>query len=731
MNTFIDKSKDSVIKYLLNIKRKKDGLSIEELKLLKKELDSKIKTNTMCTTVRSANGRTNSNEVNETLNELYIDLLVAFSCCDEIDKLMDQYIQANISSINTLNSNIESELDRINDFSNILKTNGNPLYISEGFRSNYSFENNRIFFTERYGEKLPRFCNVFFNEKSEYISIPLLRHANMVITRNGVSCANINMRKQLGDNLMKIKNSTVLENCIDTSLQSYWSESILANEPIRVEFSNIKPLTPSKLKDFYYGIKQGAMFELEINFEAISIINEIELMPFGKYPMELVAIRYSSTDDIDSDLEELIYPDNTMNGLNGNVKLDKTISFKFEDIKCKRMYIIVNQIHYERNNFILNTTDAIKNDIWHNIVNEKNISKYVNKDYIFKPNYIDRFVENKSFSYINEELVRNRKLDLNKIFFNNDNIFKSVLKNKYTYGFYNIAAFYNDFNQVGVYVSKPIEPNKNIKSISITTQETHQLSSDKNILTDIEYYISYSSSPTYDDWIPILPLNKKYIDCEMLQLGSDECILRFAAKKVDVVFMNDILLKENIDYIVHMDGDNIRSIEIPNYNHRAIYRASYEPTSDSCEINLIDNNYIPTTLSTTDTILGNGENIYELENCPYVDTKSSTKVRIVDVETGQVLFQDGDGIECVTDVINPSESYQNFRSTENLLFQYYTYENKIYLNHPIASNMKIEVSYKHYVSKFRLKAILRRNTFKDTWLSPIINNIEYKITTIQ
>lgn len=731
MNEFLQNAKDKVIKNILNQKRKEYDLSIEELKILKNELDAKLLNKIMTTKIRNVGGRTNSNEITETLSELHTDLLVAFSCCDELDTLMDQYIQTNISAINDLNANVFKSFDKINDFLNVLKRNGNPLYITEGFRNNYNFENDSVFYTERYGEKLPKSFRVSFNDKSENISIPLLRHANMVVQPNGVSCANIKLRKQLGERLMKTNNSTTLENCIDTSLQTYWSNSILSNNPLKVEFSNIKPTSPSKLKDFYYGVKHGALFEIEIIFESISVINEIELMPFGKYPLELIAIRYSSTDDIDSDLEELVYPNNELKELDGNVKMDKTTSFKFKEINCKRLYLIVNQIHYEKNNYIINTNELVKEDIWHNIVNAKNINKYINSENIFKPNYTDRFIENKQFSYINEELIKNRKIDLNKIFFNNENLFKSVLKNKYTYGFYNIAAYYNDYNLTGVYVSKPIDANKNIKTISIKTDELHQLSSDLNTLTDIEYYITYHNNPNFDEWIPILPSNKDYIHAEMLQLGSDECILRFPAKRIDAIYMNDILLVEGTDYIVHENEGYKRSIEIPNFNHRAIYRASYEPIKEASELTLIDSNFLPTTMATIDTILGNDESIFELENCPYVDVNNLTRVRIVDIETGQVLFQDGNGIECVTDIINPGDSYMNFRDTENLLYQYYTFGNKIYFNHPIDSTKKLEVSYKHYISKFRLKAILRRNTYKDTWLSPIINNIEYKITTIQ
>lgn len=732
LNELTYNAKKKVTEFLVNKKRKSDNLTIDELDILKKEIENKLFANTMLTRPINVVGRTNSATVNNTLENLYTDLLVSFSCCDELDKVIDQYVQTNISSVNTLNASIVKSLDRINDFLNVLKTNGNPLYITEGFRDNSSFENNKVFYKERYGEQMPFSFRVDFNDKNENISIPLLRHANMIMQDNGVSNANISVRKQLGDKLMKINNSTTLENAIDSSLQSYWTESILTNEPIKVVYSDEKPTTPNKLKDFYYGIKQGALLELEIVFESISTINQLEITPFGKYPMELIAVRYCSTDDIDNDLEELIYPGNEEKALDGNVILDKTKTFNFKEINCKRLYIITNQIHYERSNYIINTNEIIKNDIWHNIVNEKNINKYISNEYIFRPNYLDRFIENKSFAYINEELIKNRKIDLNRVFFDNDgNIFKTVLKNKYTYGFYNIAAYYNDFNRTGIYVSKPIDPKKNIKTLNIITDETHQLSSDKSILTDIEYYITYSENPTLDDWIPILPYNKDYIYCEMLQLESDECVLRFPAKKIDTIFMNDILLKEGEDYIVHENEGYKRSIEIPNFNHRAIYRASYEPIDEAKTLNLIDSNYIPTTMATVDTIHGNNNNIFELKNCPYIDTNQTTKVRIVDIETGQVLFQDGEGIECVTDIINPSDSYMNFKNSENLKYQYYTYENKIYFNHPISNEFKVEVSYRHYISNFRLKALFRRNTFKDTWLTPTLNNIEYKITTIQ
>ncbi len=202
-----------------------------------------------------------------------------------------------------------------------------------------------------------------------------------------------------------------LDSIIDSSSKSYWKNTILTDRELNVEFSNIRPSIPKELKNFYYGISNGGLLELEINFEAITNINCIELTPCTKYPMELVAIKYSSTDDINVDLNELIYPDNENLNLRSKT-MKNSIIYNFDNIICKRMYLIFNQINYEIKNFIINTKEMLKNEIYNDVYNpSKERDLFENKSLMFKPNYLDRTINKQYLNDLNKFAVNNKSID--------------------------------------------------------------------------------------------------------------------------------------------------------------------------------------------------------------------------------------------------------------------------------------------------------------------------------
>ena len=65
-----------------------------------------------------------------------------------------------------------------------------------------------------------------------------------------------------------------------------------------------------------------------------------------------------------------------------------------------------------------------------------------------------------------------------------------------------------------------------------------------------------------------------------------------------------------------------------------------------------------------------------------------------------------------------------------ILIQYYTNGRYLYFNQPITSNQKIEISYPSYNCKIRVKIILRRNSKKDLWITPVLKKYKLEFTTI-
>ena len=203
-----------------------------------------------------------------------------------------------------------------------------------------------------------------------------------------------------------------------------------------------------------------------------------------------------------------------------------------------------------------------------------------------------------------------------------------------------------------------------------------------------------------------------------------------------IVYMNDIVMTEDADYILRYDDDgNVIAVEISNIDHFALYTVSYQPTDSSKELSLIDeDNPIPN--NSFEEIMGNGTGCYELDSYPFYSRTdpdlTTSYLKIIDIDTNRVLNQtnqDNSPIQCVTNKENPSESYKNFIANTNKI-QYYTNGRYIYFNQPITANQKIEINYPSFDCKVRLKAILRRNTKKDLWITPVLKSYKLEFTTI-
>lgn len=733
----IDKIKDVIINNKLQELIKDQRLNSAQIKIKKQELELKIKAKQLITNIEYQSGITNAVAINNTLQLLDIDLLTTFGCVNELDNIIDKHIELNNATINNIKSEINKANDDIDSFEAILSAKGNPSYHIEGFRNANNFEPLQKFYSERYGEKLPYSCRAFYNSNEEILTLPYLSKSNMILYKNGVSIGNINIVKQLGKGFLKLNNNkNILENIIDTSLQSFWSETILCDEPINIAYSNIRPIVENGVENFYYGTKNGAMCELEFNFETISTVNEISFSPCGQYPMDIIAIRYKASDDPDELLKELISPENIISDRIGTT-ISSNYSFRFPNVICKKIYILFNQIHYVKNTFVYNTNDAFKNELWNNATNDNLIKPDINKDMLFKPIYLDRGLDDAAWVYINNLIVKNKNLDLKNILLENNSTNKIITKYEYNYGFYNISPNLNNFENIGVYVSTPIYASGNIQSIRIITDESHPMTSSEDYVTDIEYYISCNNNSAYDDWKPILPRNIDIIKCELLQYKDDMYYLRFSAKMLYAIYENEILLTEDIDFTrnppptVENPNPPVISINILSPNFSSKYTVTYEPINNSNILNLINNMDETPTISSLETINATNTSCYELKNFPYISTDqmTSTNVKITNKNSGEVVTQNDTMIICVTDPYSSNESYSNFVNTESRL-QYYVDKNYIYFSSNISENSEIEVSYNHYVSSVRIKAIFRRNTLKDSWITPVLKKIECEFTTI-
>lgn len=742
---------NKVISHLADIRY----MTSTEKALYLSELSSKIKSKMLATTLRTQSGLTNADDYNQTAYELYLDILTTFGYINELYNTINTHQQLNESIVNTLYSTIAELNDKLDEYEAVIGTAGSPECFIEGFRTQNNQETDKYYYTERYGEVMPVSTYVRFNSEQENITLNYTRQQNVMVYKSGVQLGEISITKQYGAGFIKARNSeTKLENAIDTSMGSYWAETILADAEMRVVgegFSNADGLGQTNRS--YYDLPRGALCEICLTFEALAKINEIILRPFGNFPIDIVAIRYSLSDDEDDDTYDIVCPDNNNQEWLNSRSISQEYAFHFPEITCKKLYILINQLHCIKDTYMISSNQMFKNELWFNATYDETADAKMENTTVFAPLYLDRAAEDPVWRYINNKLVTNKNLDINDILITNKNKMLPVTKYQYTYGFYNIAPDFVEFQKAGVYVSQEIEVDGPIDTIRLTTEEEHFRTTDGRIATDIEFYVTTKRNPSYQDWHPICPTNKDYVYNELMQLDYDYCYLRHKAvcgnivtydkngqpqvvMERPIVYMNDITLTEDADYILRYDEDgNVYAVEVSNIDHFALYTVSYKPIDASKELSLIDDeNPIPS--NSYEEIMGNGTGCYELQSYPYYNRiqpgLTSSYVKIIDINTNQVLNQTNQPnspIQCVTNKDNPAESYKNFIANTNKI-QYYTYGRHVYFNQPISKYHKIEINYPSFDSKIRLKAILRRNTKRDSWITPVLTRYKLEFTTI-
>lgn len=729
----INKIKDDIITKLID-----DLTSIatsdQQKKMMKLELEGRIKNNLLITEVPYGDVEIKAEKLNEVTNSIYIDLLSTYGVLNKMSEELTKYNISYTTYINYINSRIDEINDKLESCRHSLSSIYMPAFHIERFRTTDKFDKTRELQKDRYGGYIPSYCYCHFEDNEHHITLPLLRQDNSLRYDDKVSTAYITTRFQLGSGFIDLKsNETDIENCIDESESTFWSDTILSDAPLRVSFDDKKPDALYINDNYYYGIDNGAVCDLEINFESVNTVNEIKLNPFSKYPIKIIAIRYKQTDDEDEGLKELVTPDNVQTMLRSNFT-NGQVSYKFPEIVCKKIYILFTQEHYLRKTYIYNPQDVYKNDLWFNSKNDKRDKV---KRAEFQPNYFDRDNKSALWKNVNDKIVSTSNHDLSEIIVGSKTGNRKVIKYEYEYGFYNIGCMNNHYDRTGMYISKMIAPGSNIKQIKIATDEIHQLDSLGNIVTDIEYYISGSKNPGEKDWYPLLPTNKDIIKSELLMItGGTRAYLRFQTDKIYCVMKNgepipftssddffnntlsnDIIFERKLTKGVY----HFWCVLIPNYDYDAVYSIKYKPLNHSDELDLSDK--ISTSI---ESFTGSNKNDFVLSDEPHIDnTNTYCTVKLTDVSknTNGTEIE----VENVTNIVNQSLGYKNFTSKEH--FQYYVYKNRIYFNKPIPKNYIIDVSYRHLISKIRIKALLRRNSTKDGWLTPILNEIKYDIET--
>ncbi len=710
----LDEVKIAVIKKILDDKVAAGEIqSQEQYDAEYKILYNKVQSTKTITTLKEQSGLTDAKSFNENIVDLYIDLLTAFGAMNELDQAVNRHKKLNESIINSLKTQVAKMNDEVSNYEQIIKEQWNSDNYTEGFRDVGCFEENNNLYTERDGTLMSSSYKAVLDKFNESINLPYITKTNVLIHQNGTPLATASLPKQLGSGLITIKNErNSLDKAIDTSTDTYWAECILCDTPMRVELS-----------DYYYNTNFGAVCEIEISLQTPTVVNEISLLPYGPYPMEIIAIRYFETDEPSEPIKEIVFPGNTDKTLDYQ-RITGSISFKFTDRLCKRIRILINQIHYIKNNFIVDKEEQSKNELWFNSTGTV-IPKLEGHE-VFKPVYYDKALKDRAWVIFNNSIGDVANIDVTKLMETKKSM-KPVSKYQYVYGFYNIGVYYNDFQDTGIFVSKTIKSRGNIKTVTLESKEIHP--GNQNCC-DIEYYISYADNPQAEDWIPLLPMDKEVIHNELLTVWVNEglpyYLLRFPAKGNIIVKANGIVLSP-MYYNTRTDSNgNINRVAILPYKKPNVkYTVEYTPVDKAKRIDFIDSNVNP--IVSADVIPGTNTNYYSLSNIPFLYEGMVMNVQITTKDGNLITQQRGD-IQNVTDIYSPSESYKNFTTGK---LQYYVDKDKLYFNQDIAAGNTIKIEYSHFVTQIRVKAILRRNCQGNNWITPSIDEFRVKFQVIE
>lgn len=361
----------------------------------------------------------------------------------------------------------------------------------------------------------------------------------------------------------------------------------------------------------------------------------------------------------------------------------------------------------------------------------------------------------------------------------------SVTKFEYLYGIKHLEVKHTQYHNKSVYVSKPVNVEGNVMSVSLKATEEHPLFDELNGAaadrqTSVEYYIAsvgVNPSPTLEDWLPILPEDVRTVRSELLIFGTARtAALRFPAligsKEPGVVYRNGLKLKDH-EWSFADGGFNLQLLT--EKDPTAIYSIDYVPNAEfynpwSLDVNQQDAQPIkhvqefPGGTNHNKTIV--------LDKYPYIDyAKINTtpafdpnqgayvpmKIRLKDAgiygsnrtSYKEVLPYDNGLTQLVytknqtnykTGVEKPLRPYKLGTDAYNA-FEYRQQGNRLYFTETFNQahthtneeeshgNATIVAEYEYLSSDFRMKIIFRRNSTDENTLTPLVDEyiLKFKV----
>ncbi|MCD7910934.1 hypothetical protein KC480_05265 [Bacillus velezensis] len=616
---------------------------------------------------RKQENQTNSTNHNKNMNELLFDLITLFEASSSIDRLLADNKQLSRSLLGSIKKNIYTLKSKLERYKLLMKnTDGFIDGVHEQFSYPEYTETDEKTLQSLRKDRFDKYLDNTYDAENigDALQLSGIETTDQLKTNYGRRLADIKVLNRTGTPSENPQHS--IDKAIDGSLNTYWAESILVDQPIT---QNVNELWGKN----YEGVsKDGAICELEIALNGVTTVSDIQFDPFCSYPIEVVSIFGYEREDKGGNVYELISP-NHENIYQRSKKSVNQMTFQFPSVEVSKLRILIRQENYIRENFLVNTDEANNEELWRKLSSDPDlIEDYKNSNETMaefdKKNeitgwtvYLKKLQEwavkvndvsvlkaattamesVKTGDYKNAMLLKLQAMSKDAQINIDDNTdiqtsWKAVNKTSYLYGAYNISVYGRKYRNQSVYITSPLPLSSNATRISLDTIEKHHDieigpeatslvhrsdSYEKARITDIEYYITHKKNPTSSDWQPILPVGKEYVEGELLlgdlvqgtypefdeyrQKGDNLVVYSF---RFPVVSDKTVVLRRNgvvmnpKTYIISNDGKKI-GILGKFYLASSIYTVDYKPADGAWIVNLNELNGI----TPTQYIDNNGE----------------------------------------------------------------------------------------------------------------------------
>lgn len=665
-----------------------------EYEQLKIEYENKINNQNKLTTMREQEDIMDEKKVNATMSEIEMDMKSMYAYINEVATQLEKQKELEDGFYERMKSEIRMLKVRISNIKEKQNFGTSIYYIDDLFFTDNQREPVIHYFTNRNEKAYPPHKHLKWNRFEGGLVLPVLKENDVLRNDKGLRLANAITYSYVDGGVKKEINEIIGGDPL-----SYWSEVVQSTHPIKSPTSELSNRV------------DGVISEVHLTLHQPSMVNQLHLTSFSKYPMIIAKIEVITPYG-----ESRIIHSHSSKEKTG--QYEETASFYFEDIMCEYIRITLIQPHYTREQVLLSKKSYEYEKIWE-MAKSKSLKEIdvTNRQVLSLMNYTEKY-EKVPVTYY-----------------------------EYQYGISEIECKRVVYEPEGVYITKPFTLPFIPRYVQIETEEYIPRGGESNMaLGSIEYYIVSD-----DISLPILPQQYKRIEHEKLTFRFEapyyESSLRFLADGEVEVYKNGVKINEGVG--VKEDG---QTITLAMYEEGAVYTACYTPinayTIDFLEVY---KDMFNKGIRKREEFMGTDENgRIQLSFYPYVNKEKINEwpinynpsylvnqdipmqIYLIDDE-GYHIEQPYDENDKGIHILNKTDYKKKnqailrpYNEDEGVFYEYEVRGNTIQFNTAIPRSTKIVVDYYYLVSNVRLKIIMHRHSKQHDGVTPIIYGYRLK-----